>query len=62
MEKILETYVTCDNCARLFKETMRRYYCVHCDKYFYICPTCSENGAHCRYCGVPLKRSTEKRK
>jgi hypothetical protein len=57
----IATFATCDNCARLFKETIRRYFCDHCKKYFFICTACSTECAHCRFCGVPLKKSTELR-
>ena len=56
----IEALTTCDNCARLFYQTVKKYYCEHCDKYFYICPACVKDGANCRYCGIPLKRSSEK--
>ena len=56
-----DAYATCDNCARLFKETIRRYHCDHCNKYYFICPSCEARGAKCRFCGIPLKRKSEKR-
>ena len=56
-----ETLTTCDNCARLYSGTIRRHYCEHCNQYFFICPACAARGAHCRYCGVPLKSSAERR-
>jgi hypothetical protein len=62
MNTKIEKMLTCDNCARLYNGKVRRHYCSHCDKYFYICPACSAKGAHCRFCGVPLKNSVEKRK
>jgi hypothetical protein len=52
---------TCDSCARLFKETVKRYHCDHCQKYFFICPSCAAKGAKCRFCGIPLKRKAERR-
>lgn len=58
----IDTLATCDNCARLFEERVRRYYCGHCDRYYYICPVCSAGGPHCRFCGVPLARSSEKKR
>lgn len=58
----IDTLVTCDNCARLFEERVRRYYCAHCDRYYFICPTCAAAGPHCRFCGIPLKRSSEKKR
>lgn len=53
---------TCDNCASLFKETVRRFHCDHCQKYYYICPSCAVKGAHCRFCGIPLKRKSQPRR
>lgn len=56
-EKISEA--TCETCGRVFKASVKRYYCSHCNKYFYVCPSCAEAEAKCRFCGVPLKRKTE---
>jgi len=58
----IETLITCDNCARLFNGTIKRHYCEHCEKYFFICPSCATKVAHCRYCGIPLKKSSERQK
>ena len=55
----IETLTTCDNCARLFNSTNKRLYCDHCEKLFTICPACAAKGANCRYCGIPLKKSSE---
>jgi hypothetical protein len=57
----IESLTTCDNCARLFDGSIRRHYCEHCDRYYFICPSCAARGAHCRYCGIPLKNSSERR-
>ena len=62
MEISIEALNTCDNCARLFEGTTRRHHCDHCKMYFFICPDCAAKGAHCRYCGIPLKRSSERQK
>lgn len=59
MESKYTTEATCDNCARVFQATARRYYCFHCDKFYYICPNCAELVPKCRHCGIPLKRRTE---
>ena len=56
-----ETLTTCDNCARLYSGTIRRHYCEHCNQYFFICTSCAARGAHCRYCGIPLKNTAERR-
>jgi len=59
VEKITTSEATCDNCARVFQATAKRYYCSHCNKYFYICTGCAEMEPKCRFCGIPLKRRTE---
>jgi hypothetical protein len=59
MEQIITNEATCDNCARVFRATAKRYYCAHCNKYYYICASCAEMEPKCRFCGVPLKRRTE---
>lgn len=50
---------TCDNCAKLYMAVRRNHYCDHCNKYFFICPSCEELLAKCRFCGVPLKKRRE---
>lgn len=57
MDKQIEA--TCDVCRNLYRATRRKHYCPHCNKYFYVCNRCHEKGAHCPYCGVPLKRKAE---
>ncbi|MBN2656954.1 MAG: hypothetical protein JXR86_07825 [Spirochaetales bacterium] len=59
MERKHIVEATCDNCARVFAATVKRYYCFHCDKYYYVCPNCAELVPKCRHCGIPLKRRTE---
>lgn len=59
MDQINTKEATCDNCARVFQATARRYYCPHCDKYYFICASCAETEPKCRFCGVPLKRRSE---
>lgn len=59
MENLIRTEATCDNCARVFNTTVKRHYCAHCDKFFYICSSCADVEAKCRFCGVPLKKRTE---
>ena len=51
--------VTCDCCSRPFMAVRRRAYCFHCNKYFYVCPSCASNLPKCRYCGIPLARKIE---
>ena len=62
MEISIEALTTCDNCARLFEGSIRKYFCEHCEMEFFICPVCESKGAHCRYCGIPLKRSSKRYK
>jgi len=54
----VDNIVTCDVCGRLFKEVRKRYYCEHCNKYFFVCPVCKENMSICTYCGIPLKKKS----
>ncbi|MBI9097731.1 MAG: hypothetical protein JEY91_04610 [Spirochaetaceae bacterium] len=61
MEKESVNEATCDNCARVFAATAKRYYCTHCNKFYYICNSCVEAEPKCRHCGIPLKRRTEPR-
>ena len=49
---------TCDGCRTIFRAINKKHYCPHCDKYYYICNRCQENGAHCPDCGVSLKKRT----
>jgi hypothetical protein len=62
MDYQIENLTTCDNCGRLYNGSVRQYYCSHCDKYFYICPSCALAGAHCKYCAIALKHSVERNK
>jgi hypothetical protein len=50
---------TCDNCSRVFQATVKRHYCSHCNKYYYVCNSCADSNAKCRFCGIPLKRRVE---
>lgn len=55
-----KSFKTCDVCAREFKVDFKRYYCGHCDKYFYVCPACAaRDKIPCRFCGVGLKKKRE---
>jgi hypothetical protein len=51
--------VTCDCCAKIFHGTSKRGYCTNCDKYFYVCNSCAENLAKCRFCNIPLIKKRE---
>ncbi len=54
------SYKTCDICRKEYKTEVRRYYCEHCDKYFYVCPTCEKRDKiPCIFCGVGLKKKRE---
>ncbi len=59
MENVIVNEATCESCGRIFMAASKRYYCSHCDKYFHICPSCSDNKAKCRFCSIPLKRKME---
>jgi len=50
---------TCDSCGRIYTSPAKRHYCGHCDKYYYICSSCEERRAKCRYCNIPLQRKRE---
>ena len=53
------TEVVCDICGRLFMEFGRNYHCDHCKKFFYVCPSCVDRHAKCRFCGIYLKKKRE---
>lgn len=54
------SFKTCDVCGREFKAEYRRYYCEHCDKYFFVCPDDEKRDKiPCRFCGVGLKKRRE---
>ena len=50
---------TCESCGRVFLATTKRYYCSHCNKYYYVCTSCADEHAKCRFCSIPLKRKSE---
>lgn len=59
MTKAVKSEVTCELCGSIFLETRRKYYCPHCNKYFFVCNRCKEKGASCRFCGIPTKKQGE---
>lgn len=51
---------TCDVCRKEYKADYRRHHCEHCDKYFFVCPTCAKREkTPCRICGVALVKKRE---
>ncbi len=53
-------FKTCESCRKDFKIIRRRFWCEHCNKYFYICPTCmGKYRIPCPYCGTGLKKKAE---
>jgi len=59
MENIHTNEATCESCGRVFQASAKRYYCSHCNKYYYVCSSCADAKAKCRFCGIPLKRRVE---
>ena len=55
----IDASVTCELCGSLFIESRRRYYCAHCQKYYFVCSRCREKGAKCRFCGIPTRKQSE---
>ena len=62
MDKTNVFEATCESCGRVFMAASKRYYCTHCDKYYHVCPSCSDKLAKCRFCGIPLKKKVEPQK
>jgi hypothetical protein len=49
---------TCDCCRTVYRAVNKKYYCSHCNKYYYVCNRCSEELPQCPGCGVPLKKKS----
>ena len=50
---------TCECCGRVYLASVQRHFCSHCNKYYYVCNSCADSQAKCRFCGIPLKRKSK---